>query len=150
MRLVMRYRNVLVGIALVLATLLVPAAQAGTPGTWSRITDVRGENTDEIGLARTGDAVLHVAWPRRTISDGQIWPTAIGPLGSIGASGPATGRWDAVDDPDLVVLPSGGMRLFFGGLGATFAQGGVQSASAPASGAAWTPFGARVSQSLTA
>ena len=139
-----------VGIAFLLATLLVPAAQAGPPGTWSRITDVRGENTDEVGLARTGDGVLHAAWPKRTISQGQIWHTAIAPGGSIGASVPATGRWDAVDNPDLVVLPSGGLRLFFGGLGSIFAQGGIQSSSAPASGAAWTPFGARVSQSSSA
>src|SRR5262245_5451335 len=125
MRLVMRDRTV-IGIVLLLAMLLVPAAQAGPPGTWSRITDVRGENTDEIGLARTGDGVLHAVWPKRTLNQGQIWHTPIAPGGAIGASGPATGRWDAVDNPDLVVLPSGGLRLFFGGLGSVFAQGGVQ------------------------
>ena len=139
-----------VGVAVFFATLLAPAAHGGPPGTWSRITDVRSENTDEVGLARTGDGVLHAVWPKRSFGRGQIWHTAISPTGSVGAAIPATGSWDAVDNPDLVVLPSGGLRLFFGGLGVTFAQGGVQSSSAPASGAAWTPHGTRVSQNVGA
>ena len=44
---------------------LVPAtAAAGPPGNWTRVTGSpqAGHNTDQVGLARTDDGVLHVAY----------------------------------------------------------------------------------------
>jgi hypothetical protein len=132
------------------ATGLVSAARAGSPGTWTRATDPGGRNIDEVGLARTADGVLHVVWPKQTAKDGGILHRPISRIGKLGSAIAATGRWDAVDNPDLVVLPNGTLRLFFAGLGSTFAQGGIQSASAPASGASWTAQGSRVSASVGA
>jgi hypothetical protein len=114
------------------------------------VTHVQGLNIDEVGLARTGDGVLHVVWPQRSPTRGDIWHTPISRGGGVGSATSATTSWDAVDNPDLVVLPNGSLRVFFPGLGSTFEQGGIQSSSAPASGAAWTPHGSRVSASVSA
>ncbi len=131
----------LAAVAVLTATALVSAAGAGSPGTWTRATDPGGRNIDEVGLARTGDGVLHVVWPKQTSTEGGILHRPISRSGGLGNAIAATGSWDAVDNPDLVVLPNGSLRLFFGGLGSTFAQGGIQSATAPASGASWTASG---------
>lgn len=140
----------LVVVAALTATALVSAVRAGSPGSWTRVTDTGGQNIDEVGLARTPDGVLHVAWPRRLPTQGQIWHRPISRIGHVGSATAAAVRWDAVENPDLVVLPNGTLRLFFAGLGSTFAQGGIQSATAPASGAPWTPQGSRVSASVGA
>ena len=79
-----------------------------------------------------------MVWPRRGRTQGGILHRPISRIGALGIATAATGSWDAVDNPDLVVLPNGSLRLFFAGLGSTFAKGGIQSASAPASGGAWT------------
>src|SRR5215211_3234612 len=49
--------------AAVFLVLAAPAA-AGAPGTWTKVTNfsAQGSNTDEVGLARTPDGVLHVLW----------------------------------------------------------------------------------------
>ena len=140
----------LAAVAILAVSALVSAAGAGPPGTWTRVTDTAGQNIDEVGLARTADGVLHVVWPRRLPSSGEILHRPISRTGSVGGSVAGAPRWDAVDNPDLVVLPNGSLRLFFAGLGSTFAQGGIQSASAPASGASWVPQGSRVSASVGA
>jgi hypothetical protein len=138
-------------VAILVAVALVSTVRAGSPGTWTRVTDTGGQNIDEVGLARTADGVLHVVWPKRSGKHaGEIWHTPVSRIGRVGTATAATARWDAVDNPDLVVLPNGSLRLFFAGLGTTFAQGGIQSASAPASGAPWTPQGSRVSASVGA
>jgi hypothetical protein len=44
-----------------------PLAQVGTFGHWTRVTGVGGHAarlTDEVGLERTANGVLHVAWTR--------------------------------------------------------------------------------------
>lgn len=140
----------LAAVAVLTVTALVSVARAGPPGTWTRATDPGGRNIDEVGLARTADGVLHVVWPKQSGTEGGILHRPISRSGGLRSAIAATGRWDAVDNPDLVVLPNGSLRLFFAGLGTTFAQGGIQSATAPASGASWTPQGSRVSASVGA
>ena len=48
------------------------AAPAGA-APWKRVTTPDGSSTDQVGLVRTGDGVLHLAWhhptgPNRRIS----------------------------------------------------------------------------------
>lgn len=137
-------------VAVMAAVVLISAARGGSPGTWTRVTDTNGLNIDQVGLGRTGDGVLHVVWPQRLVTQSRIWHRPISRTGSVGGATPAGRSWDAVDNPDLVGLPNGSLRVFFAGLGSTFAEGGIQSASAPASGAAWTSQGSRVSASVGA
>ena len=65
-------RLLLLAFAVAALTALAAApAAAGPPGKWTRVTGVGGipaSNTDEIGLERTSNGVLHVAWTRETAS----------------------------------------------------------------------------------
>jgi hypothetical protein len=140
--------SVVVALATVLSLLAVPSALSaptGPPGTWTRITDKTDRNTDEVGLARTGDGVLHVLWRRATGSTSAIWHTPVTPAGAAGAASVVLDGFSAADNPDVVVQPDGRLRTFFNGLGDSLEEGGVVSASAPASGVGWTREGARVS-----
>jgi hypothetical protein len=96
------------------------AAQAGAPGSWTKVTGVgvRTEIIDEIGLARTRDRVLHVAWRADSTAspnDEQLLHSAIGANGRA-VSGPDSIATDFLalnSSVDLLTLPSGGLRVFF-------------------------------------
>jgi hypothetical protein len=141
-------------------TVLVGLAPAGaadpdpTVPTWTRVTDTDGRNTDEVGVARTKDGVLHVLWRKETgASQEEIRHTPISAAGVVGTTTTATNGFVSVGNPDVVVLPDGSMRIFFGGL-TTVSGGrnGVQSAIASAGAEAlpWTLTGARVSSNQNA
>ena len=127
-----------------------PTGPAGG-SAWTRVTDANGRNIDQVGLARTGDGKLHVLWRRRTGPTNEaIVHAPIAPNGTKGGETVVLGGFNAVGDPDVVVLPDGRLRAFFMGLGRTNEEGGVVSATAPSSGAAWTREGVRVSSSTKA
>lgn len=128
---------------------LTPAALGGPPGKWTRITGLQGVeavNTDELGLERTADGVLHVAWPRTGSgsSDLLLHSAIAADAGSVSGpdpiiTGPNNGLNPSVE---LLPGPDGGMRVLFAGLfpGAPIDQV-MSSATAPAAG---TPFSAAV------
>ena len=113
--------------------------EKGAPGIWTRITESTGRNIDQVALVRTEDGVLHVAWTEeRPGSKATLWHQGIRPNGSVaGAKNPIVTGFNALGSPDLVVTPDGGLRVFFGGLG-TSPNNALNTAAAPASGAAWT------------
>ena len=57
----MKVRCVIVA-ALIAAWGAAPAGAA----SWQRVTTPDGSSTDQVGLARTGDGLLHVAWHHPT------------------------------------------------------------------------------------
>jgi hypothetical protein len=136
-------------IAVIVFSLAVPAAlssPAGRPGVWTRITDANGDNIDEVGLARTGDGVLHVLFRRAPAPSQQaVWHTPISPKGRVGGRNAVLEGFAGVGDPDAIVQQDGRLRVFFGGLSDTTAESGVISAVAPPSGAGWSREGPRVS-----
>ena len=137
-----------VGVA-VAALAVAGGALAGPPGSWSKVTDPVSTN-DEIGLARTADKILHVAWPKQAQPDlAEIWHTRIAPGGAVGGSNLISGGWRAAGGPDLLVTPSG-LRAIFGGLCCSNERGGIQSAFSDASGSNWTQEPGRVSVSVRA
>jgi hypothetical protein len=95
-------------------TVLVGPAPAGaadpdpTAPTWTRITDTDGRNTDEVGVARTKDGVLHVLWRKQagTLQE-EIRHTPISATGVVGTTTTATSGFASVGNPDVVVLPDG-------------------------------------------
>jgi hypothetical protein len=93
-------------------------------------------------------------WRKQTGSlQEEIRHTPISTAGVVGATTPATTGFASVGNPDVVVLPDGSMRIFFGGLtSSSGGRNGVQSAVAPAGAeaAAWTLTGARVSSTQSA
>ncbi len=134
----------LAALAAAAAAAIVPAAHAGPPGTWTRVTDTSGVNTDQVALARTSDGVLHLAWLRAKASPDVLLHTAISPAGRVvGAASTIVSGWSALTNAGLVVGPDGGLRALFSGIRSTdvtdpFSVGDVYTATADASGASWT------------
>lgn len=95
-----------------------PAALAGTPGHWTRVTDPTGSNIDEVTLARTPDGVLHAAWSRPTPTDPaagrDLVEVPISAAGSVGAPVVAASDWAAMENPYLVPTGGSGLDLFVG------------------------------------
>jgi hypothetical protein len=117
-----------------------PAA-AGSLDRWERVTTQQQTGIDQIGLSRTGDGTLHVAWKRRSgpLSD-DLFHTPITAAGGLGSATPIVTGWGGLTDPALVPEPGGGIRVFFGG-GRSTNPGepliGLITATAPASGSPW-------------
>jgi hypothetical protein len=96
-------------------------AQAGPPGTWTQVTGFGGGvlGGEEIGLQRTSDGVLHVAWSRTPRSGApNLLHSAISANARTVSNpnliiAPSLGLNNRVD---LVAGPGGGLRAFFSGL----------------------------------
>ncbi len=142
----MRRRLAVLIVPVLAAAIVTLVAQAGSPGTWTRVTDTNGRNIDQVGLARTGNGVLHVFWKRRVgpITDA-LRHTAVSPAGKAGQSSQVLSPMRVIGDPDAVVLPDGRLRVLFPGLGDTADAAGVMAATGSAAGTGWTREGVRVS-----
>lgn len=135
---------------LVATTVVLVAASsalAGPPGKWSPVTGIEGVeaiNTDEIGLERTADGVLHVAWTREAdVLSGTLLHSAIAANGN-SVTGPDTifyaSNTGMNNSVDLVSGPEGGLRVLFAGLFPMTAIDEVLStATAPETGTTWSP-----------
>jgi hypothetical protein len=128
-----------------LASLLlaaVPSAVAGGPGKWTEISPNDEDNIDEVALARTNDGVLHAIFVLKDAHD--LDHVAISPSGVASAPNAVTTGWATIDTvPDLAVQPDGTLRAFFGGIHSTDTNdpnNDFNTATAPASGAAWSLF----------
>lgn len=143
-------------LAVLVAVLLVAVptssgASAGAPGTWAQVTKGDRRSTDDVGLARTKDGVLHVLWERREgRSSTGIAHTTIGKGGKPGRTTAVVTAAQAVDNPAVLVLPDGRLQAFFAALGSSVPQGGVTGAVAPASGVGWKKQGVRSSSTTSA
>ena len=123
-------------------TILVAAtsASAGPRGQWSRLPGTV-INFAEPGLARTGDGVLHVVYTRRNGSREDLIHLEISPGGQVGPDAVALGGWSAMSHPDLLRMPDGSLRAFFGGIRSTNpgeTNNAMNTATAPAGGTPWT------------
>ncbi len=119
---------------------LVASASAGPRGQWTRLPGTV-INFAEPGLARTGDGVLHVVYTRRNGTKEDLIHLEISPAGAVGADGVALGGWSAMSHPDLLRMPDGSLRAFFGGIRSTNpgeTNNAMNTATAPAAGAPWT------------
>ena len=116
----MRPRQILLSCLLALSSIalgLGPAAGGG-PGTWSEVTTHTGSGIDELGLARAVDGTLHIAWVvHGSGSTGDsLMHSSMSPTGDVSVGTPIVQGWNRVDGtPELLVLPDGSLRVFFGG-----------------------------------
>jgi hypothetical protein len=123
------------------------AAQAGTTTRWERLTALDDGVTFQVGVARTGDGVLHSAWLRTEPgATRSLHHTAIARNGRFGATTPIQTGWTFMANPDLLAS-AGGLRVFFGGQRTTVTgdpNTEMNTATADISGAAWAlqPFNA--------
>src|SRR5918998_2557816 len=124
-------------IAVIAAGAAAPTA-AAAPG--KRVTTPDGGSTSQVGLARTADGVLHVAWHRPTGPNTEdLLHTVISRQGRIGATNPIQSGWTGFSVPALVVDP-GGLRVFWGGFRTTDSsdpQREINTALSPDGGATW-------------
>jgi hypothetical protein len=121
------------------ALVLASAAAGGAPGKWSTLASGPGIGgaAQELGLARTPDGVLHVAWKESTgASRAVIRTRAITATGSIGPVTTAVANLPLPSDPALVAA-DGGLRLFFAA-GAGSPVEGLASATRSVSGGSWS------------
>ena len=94
-------------------------------------------NFAEPGLARTSDGALHVVYTRRNGTKEDLIHVAVAPTGSVGADSVALGGWASMSHPDLLRMPDGTLRAFFGGIRSTSpgeTNNSMNTATAPASG----------------
>jgi hypothetical protein len=131
---------------------IVTGAQAGPRGQWTRLPGTV-INFAEPGLARTQDGVLHVLFTRRNGTKEDLVHLEVSPAGKVGADSVALGGWSAMSHPDLLRMPDGSLRAFFGGIRSTNAgetNNSMNTATAPASGAPWTLKPGKAAQSTSA
>ena len=109
--------------AVVAAGIAAPGASAAP---WKQVTTPDGSGIDQVGLARTGDGVLHLAWHHPTGPNTEdLLHTVISPGGTVGATTPIQSGWTGFSNPSLVVDP-GGLRAFWGGFRSTDSKGRVE------------------------
>jgi hypothetical protein len=131
---------------------LATAAAAGPRGQWTRLPGTV-VNFAEPGLARTSDGVLHVIYTRRNGSREDLIHVAVAPSGRVGGDSVALGGWSAMSHPDLLRMPDGTLRAFFGGIRSTApgeTNNAMNTATAPASGSSWTLKPGRAAQAVYA
>ena len=130
------------------ALALAVPADAGVSGKWDKVTGVAvpASNTDRIGVARTADGVLHVAWMQAGagIYDDAVLHTPIGADGkAVGAPNAILAGFELNRSVDLLTVPGGGLRVFFAGLKDGHPLDNyLSTATAGADGKAWAlqPF----------
>jgi len=143
-----RRRIAAAGVAATLAAVVLGgsalATTAGAPGRWTvvaRGTGVPGGSASDLGLARTSDGALHVAWKERTSpTTDAIRHGIVSAAGGVGATSTIVAGWTGLSDPELVVDRSG-LRVFFGGRHSTSSSdplAGLLTASGPGGGGSWT------------
>ena len=96
------------------AAIALVAAPAADAAPWRQVTASGGNSIDQVGLVRTSDGVLHVAWH----NGGDLLHTAIGANGRIGASSPIQSGWTGHMDAALTAVP-GGIRAVWGAIRST-------------------------------
>lgn len=105
-----------VAVAVLTAACIVAPAGAAP---WKRVTTPDGSSTDQVGLARTADGALHVAWHHPTGPNTEdLNHTKITRAGTIATTTPIQSGWTGFTNTALVVEP-GGLRAFWGGFRTT-------------------------------
>jgi hypothetical protein len=124
-------------------TAVIAALGAAAPAhaaPWKRVTTEDGSGTDQVGLARTGDGALHLAWHHPTGPNSEdLLHTVISRNGRVGATTPIQSGWTGFTNPALVVDP-GGLRAFWGGFRSTDPsdpQREISTALSPDGGTSW-------------
>ena len=136
-------------IAVLAALVTAPAATAGPPGKWTRITDYNSEE-QESALARTPDGTLHVFWggSGRGISEGfhrlvnsQINPDGTKPAGfgfAYAFDYPKAEDGGAAHNNFALVRSGQGLRAFFTGVYPNHPLNGVLATATSNDGVTWS------------
>ena len=117
----------------------IAATSSAHAATWRQVTDP-GASTDQVGIVRTPDRVLHVAWHRANPNNtADLFHTRIEPNGRVGARSPIQTGWTGFMDAALT-LETGGIRAYWGAIRSTDPNDDNQelnTALSPDGGARW-------------
>jgi len=141
-----------VAAAVLVALAVATSAQAGPRGQWTRLPGTV-INFAEPGFARTSDGVLHVIYTRQNGTREDLFHLEVSSAGKVGADAVALGGWASMSHPDLLRMPDGSLRAFFGGIRSTSAgetNNAMNTATAPATGQPWTLKPGRAAQAPSA
>jgi len=94
------------------AVALATTAAAGLPGHWTPVSKGLVESSDEAGLARTADGVLHVVWQRRAATTAALWQTRVSADGAPLGMGPAAAHLARPGSPALTAAAGGALDAF--------------------------------------
>jgi hypothetical protein len=146
-----RLAAVSVVIALAMAA-LAPAAKAGPPGKWTKVTSGDVSLIDEPGLYRGANNHLHIAYHRDDGSTVSYRRTTLSASGNAVSTGTILNGWGSLTrDPKLISGPSGGIRLVFSGIGAgPYASGYMYTSTAAADGTGWSLYNGSMSTAQNA
>lgn len=139
-------------IASLVVLVLAASAQAGPRGQWTRLPGTV-INFAEPGLARTSDGVLHAVYTRKNGSKEDLVHLEVNPAGKVGPAAVALSGWSTMSHPDLLRMPDGSLRAFFGGIRSTApgeTNNSLNTATAPAAGEPWTLKPGNAAQSTSA
>ena len=96
-----------------------PAAHAGRPGVWTRLSEPPvSSNIDRPSMARTPDGILHVVWKRDNAVDpsrDDLMHSAVRPGGALLGSQPVAANWSIIGRASIVADPAAGLRVLVGG-----------------------------------
>jgi len=123
--------------AVLVCALVVGSASGGPPGRWSALAQGSGlgASAQEVGVARTPDGVLHVAWKQDTGPlSSVIRVRSITRTGTVGPEVTAVSGYGLAGDPALLAA-GGALRLFFPAGAPTE---GMLSSTAPTAGSPWS------------
>jgi len=105
-------------LAALLTLVLLPALAGATkPGVWTAVTSADGANIDQVGLVRTPDGTLHVAWTRRTpgnSAQSDLMQTPIAAGGAVGTAQTLASGWDGVGSPAIARAADGSLLIVAG------------------------------------
>ncbi|HEY6891278.1 MAG TPA: hypothetical protein VI300_25965, partial [Solirubrobacter sp.] len=105
-------RALLPAAALAAALCLPGVAHATSPGHWDPVTTPGASNTDEVGLLRTPDNRLHVAWRRQPDATSyELDHTVVAPDGAVGAAQVIASGWAGIGSPALARTAAGQLEL---------------------------------------
>lgn len=111
-------RRLLISSVLTSAVLIVAAPVASAAG-WKVVTTPDQSSVHQVGLVRSPDGVLHVAWHHPTGPNTEdLLHTAIARSGRLGATNPIQSGWTGFQNAALVLDPQG-LRVFFGAIRST-------------------------------
>jgi len=145
-------RSIRIAAVAMLVLTVATSAEAGPRGQWTKLPGTV-INFAEPGLARTSDGVLHVVYTRRNGTKEDLVHLEVSPAGKVGADAVALGGWASMSHPDLLRMPDGTLRAFFGGIRSTAAgetNNSLNTATAPAAGTPWTLKPGKAAQSTSA
>ena len=120
------------------AVAVASGAAGGTPTAWEVIASGAGAPaaSQELGVARSGDGTLHVAWREDAPGtiNAAVRTRTIAPAGSLGPVATVVSGWSVGADPTLAT-DGAGLRVFFP---AVIPTEGLLSATAPGGGGPWS------------